>query len=65
MPSTKGKPTDPELHDEVTEKIKQQPNKDGECQDIQATRFTLSSRSIAALHQAVAKAKWRHGRLPK
>lgn len=34
MPSTKGKPTDPELHDKVTEEIKQQPNKDGERQDV-------------------------------
>ncbi|KAJ9095807.1 hypothetical protein QFC19_007421 [Naganishia cerealis] len=29
MGSTKGKPTDPKLHDEITEEIKQQTNKDG------------------------------------
>lgn len=30
MPSTKGNPTDPKLHDKITEEIKQQTNKDGE-----------------------------------
>lgn len=30
MPSTKGNPTDPKLHDKIVEDVKQQPNKDGE-----------------------------------
>lgn len=30
MGSTKGKPTDPKLHDKITEEVKQQTNKDGE-----------------------------------
>jgi len=29
MPSSKGKPTDPELREELKEEIKQEPNKNG------------------------------------
>ena len=29
MPSSKGKPTDPELREKVKEEVKQKPNKDG------------------------------------
>ena len=46
--STKGKPTDQKLHDEITEKIKAQSNKDGVCLSIESDLVAPPFRSQKA-----------------
>lgn len=72
MPSTKGKPTNQKLHDDITEKIKQETNKDGSGQFYASSSTSSPNRDMGTYVQNLAdfvcskvRVKWQHGvRLP-